>query len=574
MNALILLGVPALPFLLAVLIAAAPQPALRRLVPWVAFPALALAALAPTGKQADLPWLLTGLELGVDPVGRVFLLLTAALWLAAAFYSRADRRTDPHPRSFDVFFLLAMSGNLGLVLAQDAVAFYLFFTLMSLSSWGLVIHYRTPEAWHAGKLYLILAVLGEMALFAGLVMAIHQAGATSLTAIAAARPEGLGLALLVIGLGLKAGMLPLHFWLPLAHPAAPVPASAVLSGAMIKAGLLGWLRVLPLDAAGHAPLGDILVLLGLAAAFFGALAGVLQRRPKTILAYSSISQMGLMTTGVGLALLLPAAREWLIAAVAVYALHHGLAKGALFLSVGLVDRLPPQAWQRFGLLALLVLPALALAGLPWTSGAVAKVLLKAPLYTAELAGWRAHVETALALAAVGTTLLMLRFLFRLRGQMAVGTTPPETTRWLPWALLAAMSLALPLAGAAIALTLEAGAVPLPVNLALVWPPLAGLALAALAWALFRRRRAPTIPEGDIAGLFHLLVLFTHWLHDRAGPLRDLRFHPRLRARGQRFLRQARHRLERGELRLTRWETLSLLYAASVIALYLALAWAP
>ncbi|WP_019591890.1 complex I subunit 5 family protein [Thioalkalivibrio sp. ALE20] len=571
MNAFILLGVPLLPLLLAAALSLRPGRAPLRLVPWAALPALLLAALGPEGKQASLPWLLTGVELGLDPIGRVFLALTAGLWLAAGLHALHERGEDPARRRFFVFFLLSMAGNLGLILAQDAASFYLFFSLMSLSAWGLVVHKRSTEAWMAARLYLVLSVLGEIALFAGLMLAIHQAdGETALAAIAAARPEGAAMVLLVLGLGIKAGMLGVHFWLPLAHPAAPIPASAVLSGAMIKAGLLGWLRLLPLDAAGHAVLGEVLIGLGLAAAFLGALAGVFQARPKTILAYSSISQMGLMTTGVGLALLLPAMREPLLFAVAMYALHHGLAKGSLFLAVDVAGQLPRSRRYRYAVLGLIALPGFSLAGLPFTSGALAKDLLKAPL----AANGTGLVYTLLTLAAIGTTLLVLRFLWRLRQDLALTTRPLPTGRWLPWALLAAMSLILPAVAALTALA--SPEVPLPelATVSLLWPVLAGLALGALGGMVLREWMARHVPEGDVAILANVLIHAAQGLHARVSPLREIRLHPRLRARLRRAQRIARHELEWAERRMTRWGRLAFLFALSLLGLYTAMAFPP
>ncbi|MGE5306870.1 MAG: proton-conducting transporter membrane subunit [Alphaproteobacteria bacterium] len=111
--------------------------------------------------------------------------------------------------------------------------------------------------------------------------------------------------MILTAFAIKAGALGLRFWLPLADPAAPVPASAVLSGAMIKAGLLGWLRFLPLGEASLPGFGYFVIAGGLGAAFFVTLIGVTQKNPKTLLAYSSISQMGIITTGVGTGLVQP-----------------------------------------------------------------------------------------------------------------------------------------------------------------------------------------------------------------------------------------------------------------------------
>jgi hydrogenase-4 component B len=124
----------------------------------------------------------------------------------------------------------------------------------------------------------------------------------------------LAVGLLAAGFAVKAGIMPLHVWLPLAHPAAPVAASAVLSGALIKAGLIGWLRLLPLGGAAWPGWGTVFVVVGLTTAIAGALIGVAQTRPKVVLAYSSVSQMGIIATLVGVGLLAPAAappRSWL-----------------------------------------------------------------------------------------------------------------------------------------------------------------------------------------------------------------------------------------------------------------------
>ena len=565
MNALVLLAVPALPLVLALVMACSRSPRWQRLTPWTTLPALWLVATGGNGQEASFGWLLIGLDLALDPVGRVFLLLTALLWLAAGLYTLADRGGDPRARRFHLFFLLAMSGNLGLVLASDVVGFYLFFSLMSLASWGLVVHYETPEARRAGRVYLVTALVGELLLFAGLVLSVVEAGTTRMAAIAAAGPDGWALVLLVIGLGFKAGMLPFHFWLALAHPAAPVPASAVLSGAMIKAGLLGWLRLLPSDADGFSGLGETLVVLGFLAAVFAAVGGVLQSRPKTILAYSSISQMGLMTVGVGLSLLLPEARDVLVAAVAFYALHHGLAKGALFLSVGIVDRLPSSLVGRYFTLALLLLPALAVAGLPWTSGALAKSLLSAPLGGSDIA----FVKGWLGVAMVGSTLLVLRFLWCLRAKAAIGGSARslELYRWLPWSVLASMSLVLPFS-----LLLAGGARGISVGdlmgWSLVWPLLAGLGVAVVAGWFMRDRAVPPLPEGDIVVP---LERFVQWNRGWVERCRQVPFHARIQARRRAWIRRARRLLGQAEAVLTRWDVFGLLFLGLVLVLYAVLA---
>ena len=346
-----------------------------RATPVAAVPALLLVVAGQSGASLHVPWLGQHAVLGLDAVGRIFLGFTSVLWLTSGWYARAYLAHDPNPVRFHLFFLLAMAGNFGLILASDVPTFYACFTLMGLASAGLVLHRGDAEAVRAGRVYLALAMLGEVLIFTGFVFLTVSGGTTQIAELHRGVFSQPALLLLLAGFGIKAGALSLHFWLPLAHPAAPVPASAVLSGAMLKAGLLGWIRFLPLGEAAMPLSGFTLISAGLGAAVLGTFVGVVQKNPKTVLAYSSISQMGIITTGIGIGALRP--ESWLDIqwAVLIYATHHALAKGALFLGIG-----PAHAAQtrlqvitaRVGLL----LPALALAGAPFTSGGLAKVAIK------------------------------------------------------------------------------------------------------------------------------------------------------------------------------------------------------
>jgi formate hydrogenlyase subunit 3/multisubunit Na+/H+ antiporter MnhD subunit len=406
MTGALMLPIWLTPLALALLLAVQPLRALAlRLAPWAALPALAAAMLGETAVWEQLE-LLTGVRLGLDETGRSFLLFSALLWLIAGLYARAYLAADARRARFWAFFLAAQAGNLGLIVALDAASFYLGFALMTFAAYGLVVHAGDREALRAGRVYLVMAVLGEALLLAGLLLFVSATGGPNLPAGSALGTLPAGL--LAAGFGVKAGVVLLHMWLPLAHPVAPTPASAVLSGAMIKAGLLGWLRFLPLGQVALIDLGGLLLALGVVSAFYAAAVGLAQREAKTILAYSSVSQMGFMTAGVGAGLLHPAAWPLLATAVTLYAFHHGLAKGALFLGVG-VAQAASAAGRRWGL-AGLALPALALAGAPLTSGFLAKDALKAGL--ADLpAPWPGLLAVLLPLAAVGTALLMARFVF-------------------------------------------------------------------------------------------------------------------------------------------------------------------
>jgi formate hydrogenlyase subunit 3/multisubunit Na+/H+ antiporter MnhD subunit len=277
------------------------------------------------------------------------------------------------------------------------------------------------------------------------------------------------------------GLIPLHVWLPVAHPAAPAPGSAVLSGAIIKAGVIGLIRFLPFDGAPVAD-GALLAALGFATAYWGVAMGLTQRNPKTILAYSSVSQMGVVAATLGMGLLLGLAETPVHAAF--YALHHMLAKGALFLGVGLALASGPAG--RLLVLPLALLLALSFGGLPPTGGALAKAAVKPELGDGLAAA-------AGMLSAFGSTALMLHFVHRLRGAMLAA--PQATLHWGlggPWLVLALAALALPWA---LYDTVTGKAPEVIWSISNIAPVLAG-AVFALFWnRIFPR--VPEVPAGDV-----------------------------------------------------------------------------
>jgi hydrogenase-4 component B len=464
-----------------------------KLAPWAPGPGVIVALAAPADLQLELPGVLLGTTLGLDDTGRLFLLFTAGVWLVAGWFARGWLRDDAGKHRFWAFALAAQAGNLGVCLAFDAASFYLLFALMSFAAYGLVVHPGSVDALRAGRVYLAMAVLGEALLVAGMLLAVESAGSHRLAALAVAPLSDPAAALLIAGFGIKVGVPLLHMWLPLAHPVAPVPASAVLSGVMLKAGLLGWLRFLPLGAHALPEAGAMLMAAGLAATFLGVAAGLAQSNPKVLLAYSSVSQMGFMTLGVGAGLAAPGLWPLLLPAVGLYALHHALAKSALFLGAGLI-RVRGAHPAR---LVALAVPALALAGAPLSGGMAAKTELKIAL--ADLAApWPQLLAALLPLAAFGTALLMARLLWLAwhKSRNAPAAAAATTGIDAPWLTLVLASAGLAWAAAppdAWAHALRAA--PL---LDAAWPPLAATLLGLIAAR--GRWRAPALPPGDVLNL--------------------------------------------------------------------------
>ena len=348
-------------------------------------------------------------SLVLDPPGAMLLAVVALVWIAAGAYAFADVRGKPNAEFFAVCWLLTLIGSLGVFIAADLLTFYLVYALVSIPAFGLIAHDGGAEARRAGGVYMAFTVLGEAFLLMGFVLlaSAEPSGSLRIADVMAALPgspwRDAALALTIAGFGLKIALVPMHGWMPLAYTAAPIPAAAVLSGAAVKAGVIGLIRFLPFELAlpgwGEAP-----VVLGFFSAFYGVAIGITQQNPKTVLAYSSISQMGAIAAVVGMGLV--SADKGVALDAAFYAAHHALVKGALFLAIGVAAA--SSARRLWRVLAPAAVLALSLGGLPLTGGALAKLAIKAPL-GAGIVGSLATVSAA------GTTLLMLHFLRRLAG---------------------------------------------------------------------------------------------------------------------------------------------------------------
>ena len=466
------------------------MPALLVLAPLPGL-AAALLALGGTPLAFDQPQL--RISLALDVPGAMLLGVAALLWCAAGLYAFSDLRGKANRARFAVCWLLTLTGSLGVFIAADLLGFYLVFALVSLPAYGLIVHDDDDQAARrAGGVYMAFTVLGEAFLLMGFVLlaAGEPNGSLQIHDVVAALPQSpwcdTALAFTVAGFALKIGTVPAHGWMPLTYAAAPIPAASVLSGAAVKAGVIGLIRFLPLDTAMPGA-GETLVVLGFISAFYGVAIGITQANPKAVLAYSSISQMGVIAAVLGMGL--AAGDEGVALDAAFYAATHVLAKGALFLAVG-VAAVTSARRLRPTLLVAAVL-ALGLGGLPLTGGALAKLAVKAPLGDG-VAGLLAN------LSAIGTTLLMLHFLQRL-----ARTTPQETQATapaglaVPWLAMALASVAVPwllypFAGGDVADALTPAAL-----FDALWPVLIGaaLALALRPW----ESRLPNVPTGDIVG---------------------------------------------------------------------------
>ena len=414
--------------------------ALRRLrfVARVLFPAGGLIALALFGVA--LAAMFGGAEVAVLPIGlptlpfhlrldslSAFFLMVIGATAAgvsafAAGYFRRGEGTPPGLMCLEYHLFLA--SMVGVVLADDAYMFMVMWETMALSSFFLVTaNHRIPEIRRAGYLYLLVAHVGAIGIL--MCFGVLQAN-TGDYSFANMRAQSLspfwasiGFALALFGFGAKAGILPLHIWLPEAHPAAPSPVSALMSAVMLKTAVYGLLRVtFDLIATPLWWWGAALMALGLATALFGVVFAAVQVDMKRLLAYSSIENIGLIFAAIGLTLVFAAYRMDALAALALTAAlyhvaSHALFKSLLFLGTGAV--LHATGERNLGRLGgllrympwvgwLALLGALAAAGLPPLNGFVSEwLLLQSFLFTLGLPS--TFVNNLVPVVAAGVALV-------------------------------------------------------------------------------------------------------------------------------------------------------------------------
>ncbi len=281
--------------------------------------------------------------LRVDDTGRWFSAIMAFVWAAAGAYSFEYMAKEEHLRRYYGFYLMTLGVLMALCFAGSIVTFYMFYEAMTLLTFPLVLHTMKRDAVAAGIKYLIYSVVGaSLALLGILVLSPYVTtfdfavgGVLNLEAVAG--HEGLVLAIafvMLLGFGTKAGLFPLHGWLPTAHPAAPSPASAVLSGIITKAGVLGCLRLIycfiGVDFLRGSWVQTAFMSLTLFTVFMGSLLAYQERGLKKRLAYSSVSQVSYVLFG--LSTMHPVG----FVGAMLHVLCHALVKDTLFMSAGAV----------------------------------------------------------------------------------------------------------------------------------------------------------------------------------------------------------------------------------------------
>ncbi len=334
-----------------------------------------------------------GLGIGfvLDGFRSVYILTAALMWMMTTVFSKEYFKHYHNRNRYYLFMLLTLGATMGVFLSADLYTTFIFFEMMSFTSYVWVAHDERKASLRAAETYLSVAVIGGMAMLMGLFLLYHELGTLEIAALlrlAKACPDKTLLYVaggcITLGFGAKAGVFPLHIWLPKAHPVAPAPASALLSGILTKSGIFGMIVVSCNLLYGDGDWGSVILLLGCITMFGGALLALFSVDLKRTLACSSMSQIGFVTVGIGMQGLL--GKENTVAAMGtlLHMVNHSLLKLVLFMAAGVVfmnvHMLNLNEIRGFGrkkplLHFIFLMGALGIGGMPLWNGYISKTLL-------------------------------------------------------------------------------------------------------------------------------------------------------------------------------------------------------
>lgn len=391
--------------------------------------ALSLALLTQVGETLALPLCGRGLTFAVTGLQALLALLAALLWTVSGIASREELLADHHGWRYDLFLLLTLGAIQGVFLSGDLYTTLVFFEVMSFTSFVWVIHSGTEEAKRAAGSYLAYAVIGGLVSLMGLFLLDTMLGTLSFAQLpeAVAAYEGSKPLLYAAGglsmatFAAKVCMWPLHTWLPGSYTQAPSPATALLSGIVTKAGVFGIFAITDKLFLGDSGWGKALLFFAVATMLWGGFMALCQTNLKTVLAYSSMSQIGFILTGVSMQALLGQEGGLAVWGSVLHLTNHAWVKLVLFLGAGLLYRtvgsLELDDLRGFGrkkpwLLLVFLCPSLGLMGVPLFNGYLSKSLIHESMLE--------YIAQVTALGEPAGLLHLAEVLFLVAGGMTTG----------------------------------------------------------------------------------------------------------------------------------------------------------
>lgn len=332
-----------------------------------------------------------GLYLKLDGFRAIYGGIAALMWMMTTIFSREYFSHYRNRNRYYLFLLMTFGSTVGVFLSADLFTTFIFFEVMSMASYLMVIHDEKPAAMRAGDTYLAVAVLGGMVMLMGLFLLYNAVGTLDMDLLleACEHYENKGVlyvaaSLLLFGFGAKAGMFPLHIWLPKAHPVAPAPASALLSGILTKSGVFGILVIGSNIFLHDEKWGFLILCIGVITMFLGAVLAVFSIDLKRTLACSSMSQIGFILTGAGMQGLLGHHNALAVRGTLLHMVNHSLIKLVLFMAAGVIfmnlHKLDLNEIRGFGrkkplLNFIFLMGVLGIIGMPLWNGYISKTLI-------------------------------------------------------------------------------------------------------------------------------------------------------------------------------------------------------
>ncbi|MBQ2705213.1 MAG: NADH dehydrogenase [Agathobacter sp.] len=341
-----------------------------------------------------------GLTFTIDGFRVLYASIACFMWAMTSLFSKEYFTHYRNRNRYYLFQLITLGATAGIFLSADLYTTFIFFEIMSLSSYVWVAHDEKADSMRAAATYLAVAVIGGLSLLMGLFLLYNQTGTLLISELyEACQGKNVYPACLcmLVGFGAKAGAFPLQIWLPKAHPVAPAPASALLSGILTKTGIFGVLVISCQILLHDAMWGAFILIIGLITMFLGAILAVFSIDFKRTLACSSVSQIGFILVGVGMQGLLGEHNEIAIRGTVLHMVNHSLFKLVLFMAAGVIymnlHKLDLNDIRGFGrkkplLKYIYLMGALGIGGIPLWSGYISKTLLHESMveYIHELEG--------------------------------------------------------------------------------------------------------------------------------------------------------------------------------------------
>ena len=368
-----------------------------------------------------------GLTFTVDGFRVLYAGIATFMWMMTSVFSGEYFEHYRNRNRYYLFQLVTLGATVGIFLSADLYTTFVFFEIMSVSSYVWVAQDERQESMRAAATYLAVAVIGGLTLLMGLFLLYTQVGTLRIDQLYEAcqgKDVYAACFCMLVGFGAKAGAFPLQIWLPKAHPVAPAPASALLSGILTKTGIFGVLVISCQILLHDAMWGAIILVVGVITMFLGALLAVFSIDFKRTLACSSVSQIGFILIGVGMQGLLGAENEIAIRGTVLHMVNHSLFKLVLFMAAGVIymniHKLDLNEIRGFGrkkpLLAFIYLMgALGIGGVPLWSGYISKTLLHESIveYIHEIG-----IHSALTIFSV-ENMQVIEWIFLISGGMTI-----------------------------------------------------------------------------------------------------------------------------------------------------------